>query len=93
MTPGTTATTRRSDADIFAEARQALDRRSTIPPIVRLHVDKGIVTLTGTVRVASASAEAEEIVRRVPGVERVVNDINVAQAPSEQGFEPPDQLE
>jgi osmotically-inducible protein OsmY len=87
-----TGTTHRSDADIFAEARQALDLRSSIPATVRLHVDHGIVTLTGTVRLASESAEAQAIVGRVRGVERIANDISVAQAPSEQGFEAPDRL-
>ena len=90
MTRVTAPTTRRSDADIFAEARQALDLQPGIPATVRVHVDNGVATLTGTVRLASESAASEEIVRRVRGVERVVNEISVAQRPSEEGFEPPD---
>ena len=81
---------RRTDAQMFAEARSALDGRPTIPATVRVHVYRGIATLTGSVRRASESAEAEHVVRRVAGIERVVNDINVAHPPSEEGFEAPD---
>jgi osmotically-inducible protein OsmY len=83
---------RRADADIFVDARHALDRHPAISATVRVHVDKGIATLTGSVRLASESAEAEDLVRHVRGVARVVNDISVAQPPSEKGFEPPDRL-
>ena len=88
----TTATTRRPEAEIFAEARQALDQHGSIPATVRVHVDQGSATLTGTVRLASESSVAEEIVGRVRGVDRVVNEITIAQVPSEQGFEPPERL-
>jgi osmotically-inducible protein OsmY len=93
MTRATGTATRRPDAEIFAEARTALDQHAIIPATVRVHVDKGIATLTGTVRLASESSAAEEIVRQVRGVDRVANEITIAQAPSEQGFEPPDRLE
>src|SRR5512145_3015668 len=92
MTPATGTATRRPDAEIFVEARTALDRDAVIPATVRVHVNKGVATLTGTVRLASESSVAEEIVRHVRGIERVVNEITVAQIPSEQGFEPPDRL-
>jgi osmotically-inducible protein OsmY len=75
---------------MFAEARNALDRRPTIPATVRVHVAHGTATLTGTVRLTSESAEAEDVVRGVAGIEHVVNRINVALLPSKQGFEPPD---
>lgn len=90
MSPSTDKAIRRTDAELFAEAREALDRRPTIPETVRVHVDRGIATLTGTVRVMSECAEAEDVVRQVSGIERVVNDISVAQRPSDEGFEPPD---
>jgi osmotically-inducible protein OsmY len=85
----TTKGGRRPDADVFAEARHALDRASTFPATVRVHVRGGTATLTGTVRTASESANAAEVVQHVRGVERVVNSISVAQPPSEKGFEPP----
>ena len=42
--------TYRSDADIFSDARRALDARPSVPQDVRVHVDQGTVTLTGSVR-------------------------------------------
>jgi osmotically-inducible protein OsmY len=86
--PGST-TAGRTDAEIFAEVRNALDTRPTVPATVRVHVDKGIVTLTGTVRVAAERAEAARVVRQVTGVLRVVNGISVGEPPSDEGFEPP----
>jgi hypothetical protein len=43
-------TRRRSDPDIFSAARKALDDHPSVPPEVRVHVDGGTVTLTGSVR-------------------------------------------
>ena len=45
-----TSTHRRLDPDIFAAARKALDDEPRVPQDVRVHVDRGTVTLTGTVR-------------------------------------------
>ena len=45
-----TDTTRRSDAEIFGDARKALDERPTVPQGVDAHVVRGVVTLTGSVR-------------------------------------------
>lgn len=90
MVTATGKSNRRTDAEMFAEARRALDQRPTIPETVRVHVDHGVATLTGTVRLASQSTEAADVVREIRGIERVVNDISVAQRPSEEGFEPPD---
>jgi osmotically-inducible protein OsmY len=81
--------THRTDADIFTAATKALDLRLNVPATVRVHVDRGIVTLTGSVRLPSERAEAEEAVRHVDGVRSVVNDITVAQRVSAEGFEPP----
>jgi osmotically-inducible protein OsmY len=79
-----------TDADIFVAARHALDQRPDIPQEVRLHVEHGYVTLTGSVRWPAEREEAEHIVRQVAGVQAVVNNIVVAEVPSAEGFEPPD---
>jgi osmotically-inducible protein OsmY len=81
---------RRADADVFALARKALDERPSIPATVRVHIDDGTAWLTGMVRRTSERTEAEDVVRQVPGVQHVVNTVTVAQAPSADGFEPPD---
>jgi osmotically-inducible protein OsmY len=86
-----TRTTHRSDAEIFADARRALDQRPTVPQGVHIHVDRGAVTLTGSVRQAFERADAEEAVRRVEGIRSLVNDIIVTQPPNPQGFEAPDE--
>ena len=85
-------TTPLTDAEIFAEARLALDRHPTMPGTVRVHIDDGVATLTGSVRRSSERAEADKAVRRVHGVRRLVNKITVAQTPSTEGFQPPDDL-
>lgn len=81
--------THRTDADIFTAARSALDLRPNVPGTVRVHVDRGIATLTGSVRLPSERAEAEDAVRHVDGVQRVVNSIMLARRVSAEGFEPP----
>lgn len=86
-----TNTTRRSDAEIFGDARKALDERPTVPQGVHAHVVRGVVTLTGTVRHPLERAHAEEAVRRVDGIRRLVNEIIVMQVPSPQGVEAPDE--
>jgi pyruvate, water dikinase len=90
MTPTTAEGAPRPDAEVFAEARTALDQRPSIPATVRVHINDGVAWLTGTVRLAAERAEAEETVRAVRGVARVVNEITVAQRVSPEGFEPPD---
>jgi hypothetical protein len=45
-----------------------------------------------SVRLPSERAEAEEAVRHVEGVRRVVNNITAAQLAHAEGFEPPDNL-
>jgi hypothetical protein len=69
---------------------KALDERPSIPATVRVHIDDGTAWLTGTVRLTSERVEAEDVVRQIPGVQRIVNKIAVAQLPSEEGFEPPE---
>jgi osmotically-inducible protein OsmY len=90
MTRATTSATRRTDTEIFAQARKALDDRPSIPATVRVHIDDGTAWLTGTVRLTSERVEAEDVVRQVPGVQHIVNKIAVAQPASPEGFEPPD---
>lgn len=82
--------TYRSDPDIFVDAKKALEDRPSVPPEVHVHVECGYVTLTGSVRWPSERAEAEEAVRQVKGIRRLVNRITVAETANAQGFEPPD---
>ena len=84
-------TGRRSDPDIFSAARKALDDRPSVPQEVRVHVDRGTVTLTGGVRWPQERSEAEEIVRRVDGVLGVVNNITAVHRANPEGFEAPDE--
>ena len=79
-----------SDAEIFSAARQALDERLDVSSSVRVHVDHGTVTLTGGVRWPTERREAEDVVRRLSGVARIVNHITVAQAVNPKGFEAPE---
>ena len=72
-----TGTRHRSDPDIFSAARKALDDHPTVPQ-VRVHVDRGTVTLTGSIRWPQERSEAEAVVRRIDGVLGVVNKIAVA---------------
>jgi osmotically-inducible protein OsmY len=89
MTSSTPTARRRTDADIFAEARKALDERPSIPATVHVHIGEGVAWLTGTVRRATERIEAEDVVRHVDGVQRVVNRITVAEPPDEEDFGPP----
>ena len=81
---------RRPDAEIFVAARHALDERPDIPATVHVHVNDGVVTLTGHVRLLSQQLDAEDVIRHVPGLRGLVNDIVVAEMPNVLGFEPPD---
>jgi osmotically-inducible protein OsmY len=85
-----TPVTHRPDAEIFIDARRALDERPTVPATVRVHVHDGVATLTGSVRLPSQQLEAEETVKHVPGLRRLVNDIVVSEMPSVLGFERPE---
>ena len=83
-------THRRSDPDIFSAARKALDDHPSVPQ-VRVHVDRGTVTLTGTVRGPREKSEAENVVRRVDGVLGVVNKIIAADTSNPEGFDAPEE--
>ena len=82
--------THRPDAEIFVDARRALDERPTVPATVHVHVNKGVATLTGSVRFASQQLEAEDAIRHVPGLRRLVNDLVVSEMPNVLGFERPE---
>jgi osmotically-inducible protein OsmY len=92
MTPLATSQRLRTDAEIFAEARHALNQRRTVPATVRMDIGDGTVTLTGGVYSAFERAEAEDTVRAIEGVERVINNITIAPEPGKAGFEPPDDV-
>ena len=66
------------DADIRAKVMAELrcDPRVQDTPIV-VHVDAGVVTLTGTVYGHGTRRAAQEAAHRVPGVRDVANDIAV----------------
>jgi osmotically-inducible protein OsmY len=89
MRPTVEGGANRTDSEIFVDARAALDDRASIPAGVRVHVEGGVVTLTGPVQWPGESVEAERVVRAVPGVRRVVNDITIAHVASAEGFEAP----
>ena len=80
---------RRSDSELFVDARHALDCSPRVPAGVHVHVDHGIVTLTGTVRSSAERDEAEDVLRRVGGIQRLVNAIAISQIPDPAGFGPP----
>lgn len=82
--------THRPDAEIFVDARHALDERPAVPATVHVHVNNGVATLTGSVRFASQQLEAEDAIRHVPGLRRLVNDIVVSEMPNVLGFEQPE---
>jgi osmotically-inducible protein OsmY len=77
----------RSDADIAAAVRNALDEDVFIPS-ARLHssVTDGEVTLRGELKHCWERDDAEKAVRNIPGVRRVLNEIQIspiATAPTE----------
>jgi osmotically-inducible protein OsmY len=72
-----THATHRSDAELFAAARRALDRNPRVPAAVRVHVSDGTVLLTGSVRAVWEREAADQTVRGVDGLHGVENDIYV----------------
>lgn len=84
-------THRRSAPNIFSAARKALDDHPSVPQ-VRVHVDRGTVTLTGTVRWPREKSEAEHVVRRVDGVLGVVNKIIPTEAADAAALDASDEV-
>jgi osmotically-inducible protein OsmY len=64
----------RSDAAVFADARKHLDDCPTVPSNVYVHVEDGLVTLTGSVPRASQRTDAEHTVRPLIGAATVEQD-------------------
>jgi len=79
----------RADAEIFADARSALDHDAKVPATVRVHIEQGVATLTGSVRVPAERAEAVRVIRGVEGIRHLVNKITVTQRVSADDFEAP----
>lgn len=84
------AVTERPNADIFTTARKALDEDPEVPQSVHVHVDRGTVTLTGTVQWPRERSKAELIVRGIAGARHVANDITVTRVVNPEGFEAPE---
>jgi osmotically-inducible protein OsmY len=72
----------RSDAAVFADARKHLDDCPTVPSTVHVHVEDGLVTLTGSVPRASQRTDAEHTVRSLIGDRRLLNKITVTEVAS-----------
>ena len=81
-----------TDPYIFGEARGALDGRPDVPQTVHVHVNCGVMTLTGSVRLPSERAAAEDAVRGIEGIRRLVNKITMAQIVSAEGLEAPEKV-
>jgi osmotically-inducible protein OsmY len=72
----------RTDADIAAAARRALEWDAVVPvEDIEITVSKGIVTLKGEVDWSYQKKDAERVVRRLAGVRGVVNLLTVRPAP------------
>jgi osmotically-inducible protein OsmY len=77
----------RTDADIAAAAKRALDWNSALPDTISVTVSAGVVTLRGEVERQFQKKEAERAVRSITGVVGLTNLIEVmprvAPAPDE----------
>ncbi len=72
------STARRDDSAILADVRFELDSDFALAPDhVKAVVQKGVVTLTGDVNSVYDKVHAEDVVSRVRGVRKIVNDIKV----------------
>jgi osmotically-inducible protein OsmY len=77
MSARTEAGVDRSDSVVFAAARKRLDECPAVPGTVRVHVEDGVVTLTGSAQQPAQRIEAERVVRPVIGERRLINNIIV----------------
>jgi osmotically-inducible protein OsmY len=72
----------RTDADIAAAARRALEWDAVVPvENIEVVVSKGFVTLKGEVDWPYQKKDAERVVRRLTGVRGVINMLTVRPAP------------
>jgi osmotically-inducible protein OsmY len=63
------------DLEVATRAERALRQHPSIPPTVCVHVWGGVAWLTGSAACRAERIEAEQVVRRVCGVSRVVNQV------------------
>jgi osmotically-inducible protein OsmY len=72
----------RTDADIAAAARRALEWDTEVPiDRIDITVSKGTVTLSGQVDYAHQKKDAERVVRRLTGVQAMINLLTVRSLP------------
>jgi len=72
--------------NVQASVLNALQWDLAVPPhTVKVEVENGWVTISGTVDRSYQRACAESDARRIPGVAGVTNQIRLAQAQAEQG--------
>lgn len=65
----------RSDSELQLDARRVLVRESGVDAErIEIRVQDGVAVLTGNVRSEAESWSAADAVRRVPGVQSVVNE-------------------
>jgi len=73
---------KRTDADIAAAARRALEWDALVPyDKIEIIVSKGVVTLKGEVDFPYQKKDAERVVRRLTGVTGVINLLMVHETP------------
>jgi osmotically-inducible protein OsmY len=73
----------RQDAELRGQVLQTLTDTALIPRTIDAQVSDGIVTLHGTVRDSFQRDEAELVVRGVPGVRNVHNELDVEERAGE----------
>ena len=72
-----------SDSELQRDARQELVREPGVDAEgIEVRVQDGVATLTGNVRSEAESWSAADAVRRVPGVQSVVNEMMIVRETS-----------
>ncbi|MBI2527382.1 MAG: BON domain-containing protein [Candidatus Rokubacteria bacterium] len=78
VSPGARKAVDTSDKDINTRVEERLKKDAALKSAkISARTDKGMVTLTGDVRDITTSARASELVRQVPGVHAVKNELSV----------------
>ena len=73
----------RSDSELQHDARRELVREPGVDAErIEVRVQDGVAILTGNVRSEAESWSAADAVRRVPGVQRVVNEMMITRETS-----------